>query len=287
MEVEALGHLTEADGIIGLLNKPFDSQDLSMMIIDALQQEAQSGIMHHVSPTVFVQIMEMEGKSCTIRVIDNISGEGGILYFSEGKLLDARVGKSTAIEAAYKVFAWDEVTIFLRNECAPRKNVINRELQSVIMEALAAKDELDESEFGSSEGVPVAGSLTGSGDLGLPACLPDLQTGTADHTADSHATFAEIQKIIESELGAKDELEEVSNAENMDSLIDDLNMLGQLAGIGDLKGCSLKNGGRTRLLIPGRPPALLEVKTRFSSRENVENNTGSDVAAVLTPPRHF
>ncbi len=131
------------EGIIGYLKKPFQTDKLVTAINNVLQLEAAAGIMHDISPPVFLQLMEMDAKSCTIRIIDKASGQGGILYFHEGQLLDARVGVKHGIDAAYEVFSWDLATIFIRNECEPRENNINSELTPIIMKAVGMKDEAE------------------------------------------------------------------------------------------------------------------------------------------------
>jgi hypothetical protein len=68
------------------------------------------------------------------------SGQGGILFFNDGVLLDARIGEQNDLAAAYKVFSWDEFTVFMQNSCAPRENVIT--LQAIIMGALVIKVKL-------------------------------------------------------------------------------------------------------------------------------------------------
>ncbi|MEE4165469.1 MAG: response regulator, partial [Desulfocapsaceae bacterium] len=84
-------HLITADGIVGYFKKPFQAGRLVPKILEILQDEANGGIMHTISPTTFIQLMEMEGKTCTIRMLDNHSVEGAILYLKDGMLLDARV----------------------------------------------------------------------------------------------------------------------------------------------------------------------------------------------------
>ena len=138
--------IARAKGIIGYLRKPFQADKLIAAINSVLQREAAGGIMHDISPPVFLQLMEMDAKSCTIRIIDKASRQGGILYFYEGQLLDARVGATRGIEAAYEVFSWDSATIFMRNECEPRENLINSELTPIIMKAVGMKDEAEPSE---------------------------------------------------------------------------------------------------------------------------------------------
>ncbi len=138
--------LAKAKGVIAYISKPFQVDDLGKIIMSTLQKEANGGIMHNVSPTVFLQLMEMEAKTCTIRILDKKTEKGGILYFSEGNLLDARVGDILGLEAAYRVFTWEEVTLFIQNECAARDNTINSELQPIIMKAVGMKDEEEEHE---------------------------------------------------------------------------------------------------------------------------------------------
>jgi len=117
--------LAKAKGVIAYISKPFQVDDLGKIIMSTLQKEADGGIMHKVSPTVFLQLMEMEAKSCTIRILDKNSEMGGILYFKEGRLLDVRVGDTHGLEAAYRVFTWEDATIFIQNECPERKNQEN------------------------------------------------------------------------------------------------------------------------------------------------------------------
>jgi CheY-like chemotaxis protein len=136
--------LAKAKGVIAYISKPFQVDDLGKIIMSTLQKEADGGIMHNVSPTVFLQLMEMEAKTCTIRILNKKTGMGGILYFIDGSLLDARVGEVKGLDAAYKLFGWDDVTIFIQNECAPIENVINSPLQPIIMKAVGMKDEEEE-----------------------------------------------------------------------------------------------------------------------------------------------
>lgn len=153
ISTEEMPHLAEVEGIVTFLNKPLNIDEVGRHILRVLQNEAAGGIMLNVSPTMFLQLMEMECKTCTIRVVDRNSGDGGILYLSNGELLDARIGTLHGVEAACKLFSWDEVTVYVRNTCEPRENRINSALQPIIMRALAEKDEADESSLGESEGV--------------------------------------------------------------------------------------------------------------------------------------
>ena len=269
MDPENVKHLAESEGVIGYFPKPFKADDLGRLVLSALQEEAKSGIMHNVSPTMFMQLMEMEGKTCTIRMIDNHSGEGGIIYLLDGQLLDARVGDMTAMDAAYRVFSWDEVTVFLRNECEPRENKINSELQSIIMGALAAKDELDESSFGDEEGSPV--SMGDSDDLGLP---PDLlgDSRDPDHytvlngapPAGSTDPRGYLREFLQAELGEQNGIDAIYSDEGMQSASQLLDQVGKQAGFGSLKAGYVENtAGRKKIVFPGAPPTAVDVDSAF------------------------
>ncbi len=183
--------LAKARGVIAYISKPFQVDDLGKIIMSTLQKEADGGIMHNVSPTVFLQLMEMEAKTCTIRILDKKSGKGGILYFEDGNLLDARVGEIQGLDAAYRVFTWEEVTIFIQNECAPRENTINSELQPIIMKAVGMKDEEEDP---------------------LP---PD---GSDESSLDITEAEEELRSALQDELGSLDLPEEFFEIEDEEAL---------------------------------------------------------------------
>lgn len=273
MQEDAAQHLTGADGVKGYLKKPFDADELGKKIIGILQDEAKSGIMHHVSPTMFMQLMEMEGKTCTIRMIDNQTEEGGILYLSDGRLLDARVGNLVGMDAAYRVFSWDEVTVFFRNECDPRENIINSELQSIIMGALAAKDELDETPFGDEEGSPVTRPVAGaeSEDLGLPMdLLGGDDSGDLDQAlqgkelAAEDDPLADLRAFIRDELDGQDDVEAVYSDDKLTNATSSLNKAGEISGIGALKAGYIQgDDGRKRIVVPDESPTVLDIGEKF------------------------
>lgn len=153
----------KAGGTLAYLCKPFRADELVMLITGSLKQEADGGIMYDVSPSVFLQLMEMDRKTCTIRILDKTSGRGGIVYFIDGSLVDARAGERRGIEAAYEVFTWETVTLFITNSCAPRENVIHSDLQPIIMRAAGMKDESDGPDYDGEE------------EEGLPPLLATLQ----------------------------------------------------------------------------------------------------------------
>ena len=128
-------------GVLAYLAKPLRADELIAHIMNSLRREADGGIMYDVSPTVFLQLMEMEAKTCTIRIFDKASARGGIVHFIDGRLVDARVGERRGIDAACEIFTWEMVTLYIHNGCSPRKDTVNSELQPIIMKAAGMRDE--------------------------------------------------------------------------------------------------------------------------------------------------
>ena len=73
--------LAREGGAIGYIAKPFMIDDLAKRIITALRKEADGGTLHSVSSGIFLQLMEMEEKTCTVRLVEKSSGKQGILFF--------------------------------------------------------------------------------------------------------------------------------------------------------------------------------------------------------------
>ncbi len=229
-----LQKLAKASGVMAYLIKPFLADDLRNMIMTALDQEANGGIMHNVSPPVFLQLMEIDVKTCTIRLLEEKSGKGGILYFVDGELLDARVGEITGIDAAYEVFSWDAVTIFMRNECSPRQNNINSGLQPIIMKAVGLKDESDEGDFEAH---------TDCGEMSFT--LNDLRE--------------KLQKVI----GGSYHLGDVYQCEEAGNLTESLAKLGTISDFGDFKAGIVENDKEnSKIILAGQQVVAMNMSSR-------------------------
>lgn len=133
--------LAREKGAVGYIEKPLIIEDLAKNITTILKKEEDGGVLHGVAPGTFLQLVEMEQKTCTIRLIDDKSGSRGVLFFKEGELLDARTDGLYGIKAAYKILAWDEATLSIQEACSLEKNKIHADLQAVLLEAMRLKDE--------------------------------------------------------------------------------------------------------------------------------------------------
>lgn len=271
--------LAKAKGVIAYISKPFQVDDLGKIIMSTLHKESDGGIMHNVSPTVFLQLMEMEAKTCTIRILEKTTEKGGILYFRDGKLLDARVGEIKGINAAYKVFTWEEVTLFIQNECIPLENKINSELQPIIMKAVGMKDESDDSLIEAQNVDNNSDSSMNNEDLDdlelpedflesafkeAPEDVPDPPVGqSAKEKIVVKSHVDKIRELLLQRVGNKCGLEDVYQDETMGNVIEFLTELGALFDFGKLKVGYIDNGKETdTIVMPGKPATILKVNTK-------------------------
>ena len=142
------GHASEmaeklSEDTLRLFQKPFQLDDLNQAIIQALEQDVPGGTLRGISVASFLQMIEMEQKTCLIEV-RLPSQEKGIFYFMEGDLHDAELGDLKGEAAAYKIVAWDQASI--RCMKLPNKKIekrITADLTSLIMESMRRKDESD------------------------------------------------------------------------------------------------------------------------------------------------
>ncbi len=229
MEIKVMQELASGDDIAGYLSKPFDINSLGQMILTPLKDESRDGIMHNITPAVFLQLMEMDAKTCTIRILDKMSQKGGILYFLDGILLDVRIGRQTGIEAACTLFTWDEVSIFIKNSCAPRDNTINSGLQPLIMKAAGMKDESHVTVFDRED------PTDNSGDPASPL-LKKLSQYCEDSLLPLHNRAA--------------------------TALEQMIKLGEDYSLGSFRGGYLKNDGREdRVIMAEKQPIMLTVKS--------------------------
>jgi CheY-like chemotaxis protein len=273
MPLEKMHQLATTDGIVAYISKPFQADDLISTIMATLRKEAEGGTMHDVSPAVFLQFMEMDAKTCTIRVLDKVSQQGGILYFIDGQLVDARVGELTGMDAALEVFTWDAVTIFLRNTCPPRKDIINSGLQPIIMKAAGMKDESedDDQDTGDSQGpVPAPPAIASDlddlvlpEDFPAPPAFPDLEA--VELRLDEEGTDAGQNKELIDLLRKGVEIHcspsDIQNDPALNMALLQLNALGASSQFGEFRVGYIATGGKTdRVILPGQPATVVQVQ---------------------------
>jgi hypothetical protein len=234
-------------GAVGYIAKPFMLDRLARKIMATLRKESEGGTLHSVSSGIFLQLMEMEQKTCTIRLEDKSSGKKGVLFFRDGELLDARVDDLQAKPAAIKIFSWDKVTISIQNICPPIDNRVKSELQPLILEASRLKDEEDAPDEPQPEAAETKQVVKE---------MPAAKSRPPD-------TISKIKKKLQNEIGQRSGLEDIYKDDSWRDLLRQLAATGNFLKAGKLKLCYIDRGEPfDYILLPGREITVLTVSPK-------------------------
>jgi CheY-like chemotaxis protein len=232
--------LAREGGAVGYIAKPFLIENLARQIMTTLRKESEGGTLHNVSSGMFLQLVEMEQKTCTIRLEDKFSNKKGILFFQEGELLDARVNDLQGENAAYEIFAWDQVNLSIQNGSALKENRIHSEMQHLILEAARRKDE------NLIEDVQ-------------PAVMEEVETFEPD-PADIIVT---LKEKIDAKLGPSSGLEDIYQDNSWDSRLLQLSRAGIFFNIGELEMGYIDKGEENDFIVmPGEKTTVIAVNPK-------------------------
>ena len=131
-----------AIGTMRLLDKAVDFD----LLLEAVMQELEdlpTGSISGVSTSGFLQMIEMEQKTCLLEV-QSPGQPSGHLYIVQGDIYDATCGDSAGEDAAYRIIGWDKVQLFMKE--LPTNKIqkrIGKSTMALVMESLRIKDETE------------------------------------------------------------------------------------------------------------------------------------------------
>jgi len=229
--------LAREGGAVGYIAKPFLIENLARQILTTLRKESEGGTLHNVSSGMFLQLIEMEQKTCTIRLEDKSSRKKGILFFHEGELFDARVNNMQGQTAAHEIFLWDAVNLSIQNGCALKENKIKSDLQPLILEAMRRKDE-DEPEE-------------------VPESVMEQMEQGKEEPAD---LLKKLKEKIETQIGQQCGLEDLYQDDFWDSRVAQLSKTGEFFHFGRfMLGYIDRGDTNDYILIPGQKTTVITV----------------------------
>jgi DNA-binding response OmpR family regulator len=127
-------------GLGGFLEKPLDMQ----LILKTIRKTLQAGFrgqIDGISTAAFLQMIEMDEKTCTLQVR---SGERiGLLFFQKGQLISAETDRLQNEAAAIEIINWKDAAIEIEHADRKKEPRINRPLMHILMEAARRQDEMD------------------------------------------------------------------------------------------------------------------------------------------------
>ena len=232
----------------GFIEKPFKIESLIGAINKVLKKESDGGTLHGVTPGMFLQLVEMEEKTCTIRLTDGNTGKQGVLFFENGLLLDARTAVLHGKDAAYEIFAWDNVSVAIQNVCSQKQDRIKSDLQAILLESMRRKDEQEQEE---NENEVI---WLNSEEEESTVTEINLSNETDDLLVE------DVRKMVREEIGQECLPEEIVANSSWDNFLSIGTQLGNRLGGGRLKVGFVDNGspGNT-IVLPGRETIILSV----------------------------
>jgi len=246
--------LAREGGVVGYIEKPFMIEDLARKIITTLIKESDGGTLHGVSSGMFLQLIEMEQKTCTIRLVETESGKQGVLLFKNGELLDARSNGLQGESAAYEIFAWDETAISIQNSCSSTKKKIEKDLQAILLEAMRLKDEAVQKKASNRQ---------------------ERDEKIAEKTPEKNTDLYSIRSRLENELGERWGLEDMYHDSSWDNLMAQMTKIGSFFDAGELKACYIDSGeSNDFILIPGEKTSVISVNPKCPKERIMQVLTG-------------
>jgi CheY-like chemotaxis protein len=247
-EMEQLAH---EGGAVGYIAKPFLIENIARQILTTLRRESEGGTLHNISSGMFLQLIEMEQKTCTIRLEEKSGAKKGILFFSDGELFDARVNNMQGEAAAHEIFSWDAVNLSIQNGCALKENRIQSDLQPLILEAMRRKDEK-----------APEGMRTEDADEAEP--VPE---GVMEQIESAPETPADrlnkLKAKIEAEIGQHCGLEDLYQDSLWDYRVTQLSKIGAVFQLGEFVLAYIDRGdAHDYILIPGQNTTVVTVDPR-------------------------
>jgi CheY-like chemotaxis protein/putative methionine-R-sulfoxide reductase with GAF domain len=135
-------------GALRVMDKPVNLDLLAESVLSGLDQASKGGSLSCVSLSSFLQIIEMEEKSCRIDVHAN-GQQRGSFFLVRGELYDAACGELAGEQAAHEMIGWEKTHLYIKDlpPQTPERR-IEKGLMSVVMEGLRKKDEARTEEQG-------------------------------------------------------------------------------------------------------------------------------------------
>ncbi len=125
-------------GIDGYVEKPVAFEDLLARIMGVLARQA-SGFVQGITLATFLQIVVLEGKTCTLRC--ESGGRVGTLHLQGGQLVGAATAELQGDPAALEILSWEEVGIEILPGSLPQGTTSGRSIEELLLDGLRQRDE--------------------------------------------------------------------------------------------------------------------------------------------------
>ncbi len=259
-------------GAVDYITKPIDGAGLSGRIIKILKKRSEGGSLRKVSLETYLQLVEMEEQTCTLHITHPSGTKSGVLFFREGRLMEARIGSRRGSDAAYELLSWPGVALSIENACPVTEKHIEGELQAILLDAMRSQDESGHSlaEEETAGGAPAessaADTYSSAENPAGESAAPKEAPSPAPDESFSPAAFAE-RKLVRA-MGENNGIQDVYSDPIWTGMVYQANNAGQVFELGDLNVIYLSRSTEQVLVVPGEENVVV-VLDKQVPRENV------------------
>lgn len=107
-----------------------------------MKKQRVKGRVENLTLASFLQLLEMERKTCALAVSSN--GHRGLLYLRDGHLVGAETAGLKGQPAALEVVTWENADIEISDHLPPFEPEIDATLRFLLMEGMRLKDEREQ-----------------------------------------------------------------------------------------------------------------------------------------------
>jgi CheY-like chemotaxis protein len=274
-------------GAAGYLIKPFTAEELVEAISHSLKKRAEGGSLHNVSLETFLQLIEMEQKTCTLHISDKKRKKGGVLFFRNGDIMNARIGNRQGKDAAYEILSWSNVSLSIEHDCVFQDKKINGDLQAILLDAMRSKDEGADEDLAETEDAPsseilldspiresFSETIKGATPKSIERKIskekikpterirlrvkPEQSTPPTDFSAMS--PIDAVRKKIETQIGNRNGVQDVYQDQSWGGLIYEASNIGEVVDFGKLNVFYVNKGPTERyIVVPGSEIAVVAI----------------------------
>ncbi|NOY70313.1 MAG: response regulator [Deltaproteobacteria bacterium] len=239
-------------GATDYITKPFTGAYLAEKIIRTLKKKAEGGSLHNVSLETYLQLVEMEQQTCTLRVSQKKGSKMGVLFFKDGELINARIGDQQGEDAAYQILSWSGVSILIEYSCGATERIIKSGLQSILLEAMRVKDEEDEAAAAAAAAAPPAPPPPAEPVSSAPAKPVSRIRQAPVPVATGQLTVDTVRARLENSLGNRGGIVDVYTDPKFSGLVYQARALGDAFDSGELNIVYVNGENNSQMaVVPG------------------------------------
>ncbi len=252
-------------GAAGYLTKPFSPDILAGEINKILRKKVAGGNLHNVSLETFLQLVEMEQQTCTLHVLNKTNKLGGVLFFRNGDIVNARIAGRQGKAAAYEILSWSSVSVSIENDCVFEEKLIEGDLQAILLDAMRSKDENEEASQALADGneivldEPVSGEEpVNPGDVKAEAIEAQADVEGAQNPPpvveetepeEELSAVESIRRQLAAALGNHSGINDIYTDDDWDQIIIQASNLGEIFDLGQLNVLYASKGSEGQYLV--------------------------------------